>query len=258
MGAIDYSLLSRVFTRSVVRDLASKKQNEIFSIAVENFISSPVNNTNSQNFDLLYALLKKEYRNEYYYKNTLLNKLLLGVHRPTTTTALTELPIAQAKGDFVLINGKAVVYEIKTELDNLDRLDDQISNYYKAFDHVSVLTCETYQEVLQDRLKSTPVGICLLTKAETIKQIKKPEAFRDRLDPNDIFSILRKREFEDIIKHVTGTLPRVSQFDHYEVCQNLFCEIGVDKIYGLFLNKLKERQVLNLGCFSQIPSKCRD
>ena len=39
------------------------------------------------------------------------------------------------------LNGKAVVYEIKTELDNLERLESQISDYYKAFDHVAVVTC---------------------------------------------------------------------------------------------------------------------
>ena len=43
---------------------------------------------------------------------------------------------------FVLINGKAVVYEIKTELDNLERLESQIDDYYKAFEHVAVVTYE--------------------------------------------------------------------------------------------------------------------
>lgn len=56
-----------------------------------------------------------------------------------TTTALTEIAIAKSKADFVLINGKAVVYEIKTELDNLERLsaqvdDNQISPFIEGLD----------------------------------------------------------------------------------------------------------------------------
>ena len=89
--------------------------------AVDEFISEPYTKTYANIFEILYDRLKKEYRNEYFYKNTLLNKLLLGVHSTNTTTALAELPIGKAKADFVLINGKAVVYEIKTELDNFER-----------------------------------------------------------------------------------------------------------------------------------------
>ena len=100
-----------------------------------------------------YSCLLYTSRNEYYYKNTLLNKLLLGIHSVNTTTALTEIPIAKSKADFVLINGKAVVYEIKTELDNFDRLENQINDYYTAFDHVAVVTCKENIQVLKDVYK---------------------------------------------------------------------------------------------------------
>ena len=87
---------------------------------IKKYINYDSTKTNSELVSEIYNILKTEYRNEYYYKNTLLNKLLLGIHSVNTTTALTEIPIAKSKADFVLINGKAVVYEIKTELDNLE------------------------------------------------------------------------------------------------------------------------------------------
>lgn len=62
--------------------------------------------------------MDKEYRNEYFYKNTIFNQLLVQKHDLYNTAALTELPIADSKADFVMINGKGVVYEIKTDLDN--------------------------------------------------------------------------------------------------------------------------------------------
>ena len=116
---------------------------------------------NKSNYDLIceiYTILKKQYRNEYYYKNILFNKLLLGVHSLNTTTALTELPIADCKADFILINGKAVVYEIKTELDNFDRLENQINNYYKAFDHVAVVTCKESLNDLKEKIESFTIS----------------------------------------------------------------------------------------------------
>ena len=68
--------------------------------------------TNGECISEIYQYLKKEYQNEYFYKNTLLNKLLLGIHSPRTTTALTEVPVGNSKADFILLNGKAVVYEL--------------------------------------------------------------------------------------------------------------------------------------------------
>lgn len=84
----------------------------------------------------------KEYRTEYLYKNTILNKLLFAKH-DYKNNSFNELPIDKSKADFVMINGKGVVYEIKTELDNLDRIETQIQDYYKAFTEVVVVTYET-------------------------------------------------------------------------------------------------------------------
>jgi len=69
-------------------------------------------------FESLYKVLTDNYRSEYVYKNTLFNKLLLGKHNLNTTSALVELPIGDSIADFVLFNGSATVYEIKTELDS--------------------------------------------------------------------------------------------------------------------------------------------
>lgn len=58
--------------------------------------------------------------------NTLLNKLLVGKHSVNTTTALAQVRIDQHIADFVMINGEGKLYEIKSELDNFDRLYDQL------------------------------------------------------------------------------------------------------------------------------------
>ena len=123
----------------------------------------------------------------------MLNKLLLGVHSVNTTTALTEVAIAKSKADFVLINGKAVVYEIKTELDNLDRLSSQIDDYYKAFDHVAVVTYERNLQQLQKVLESIdkPVGIYVLRKNGKLGTVRKPQRYIGDLDKEIIFKLLR-------------------------------------------------------------------
>ena len=120
--------LNRIFTRNMLRHLIDGKTDNVYSSVVRRYTSNPDEKNNRELLSEIYCELKNNYRNEYFYKNTLLNKLLLGVHSVNTTTALTEVAIAKSKADFVLINGKAVVYEIKTELDNLDRLSSQIDD----------------------------------------------------------------------------------------------------------------------------------
>ena len=142
-------LLNRFFTRNTFKEVIDEGESSAYIAAIRRYIVDSANKTNDECISEIYQYLRKEYQNEYYYKNTLLNKLLLGVHSPRTTTALTEVPVAKSKADFILINGKAVVYEIKTALDNFDRLDGQIEDYYKAFSRVVVVTSENNPDVSQ-------------------------------------------------------------------------------------------------------------
>lgn len=73
-----------------------------------------------------------------------------------------------------MINGKAVVYEIKTALDNFERLEGQLEDYYKAFSRVVVVTAEQHYEELKKRLKDSPAGIYVLTSKGTLSIKKEP------------------------------------------------------------------------------------
>lgn len=259
MSSTDYSLLTRVFSRSLLTEFSSSRtiQNTAFSTAVENFITEPYNKTNADIFDNLYDILKREYRNEYYYKNTLLNKLLLGVHSTRTTTALTELPIGKSKADFILINGKAVVYEIKTELDNFERLDEQVRNYYKAFNHVVVVSCETNKEILFEKYRGTPVGLFIINKVGNISKVKLPELYSGEIELPIVFSLLRKYEYENILRNFYLELPSNLTFDYYDNCQQLFCKLEKDKAYKATIQQLKLRKRNICPIFYKIPKSIK-
>lgn len=257
MGTDNSTLLNRVFTRNTIREILQDNYSDAYAAAIRRYIADPTGKENGQLISEIYTVLKKEYRNEYYYKNTLLNKLLLGVHKPTTTTALTEIAIGKSKADFVLINGQAVVYEIKTELDNLDRLESQIANYFKAFARVSVLTCEEHFEVLQKRLDCSPVGICVLTKKDTISEKKKPQEYVANLNLDTMFRILRKQEYEEILKRHFGVLPAVSQFEYYRTCKKMFCNMEKPIAYKAFVDILKKRGQIDVEMYRQIPDSLK-
>ena len=249
------SNLNRIFTRNMLRHFMDGKTDNVYATVVKRYICNPNQKKNRQLISEIYCELKNNYRNEYFYKNTLLNKLLLGVHSINTTTALTEIPIAKSKADFVLINGKAVVYEIKTELDNLERLSSQIDDYYKAFDHVAVVTFEKNLLQLQKVLDTIdkPVGIYVLRKNGKLGTIHKPQRYIEDLNKEIIFKLLRKNEYENIITHYYGYLPEVSQFKYYTACKQLFLEIPLEESYLYVLKNLKKRMQLEKQEFVKVP-----
>ena len=245
--------LNRIFTRNMLRLFIDGKENEVYSAVIRRYINNTEQKNNQQLISEIYSILKKNYRNEYFYKNTLLNKLLLGVHSVNTTTALTEVAIAKSKADFVLINGKAVVYEIKTELDNLERLNSQLEDYYKAFDHVAVVTYEKNLLQLQKILEfvDKPVGIYVLRRNGNLGMIREPG-----MDKEIIFKLLRKNEYEKIIQKY-GELPQVTQFKYYSACKEEFFKIPIEESYIEVLKVLKERMQIVKEEFVKVPYELR-
>lgn len=233
-------ILKRFFSKAMLHDLLSEKQNDIFDCVIEKYVPAPQGKTYSELISEVYSYIGKEYRTEYFYKNILLNKLMLKKHDYKKTIALAELPIANSKADFVMINGRGIVYEIKTELDNLDRINSQISDYQKAFSEIFIVT---YQENLEKVIALVPekVGIMQLTKRKALKVIREPIIDTSNFDYYTIFKLLRKGEFENIIKSNGFLLPEVVQFEYYKECFNLIQNIEIETLQEQMLRELKKR-----------------
>lgn len=251
-------LLNRVFSKSTLGSLLNKdnKSNAFYAV-IKRYIKDAKGKTNEELISEIYEKLKSNYRNEYYYKNTLLNKLLFNRHNPYKTTALTEIPVAKSKADFIMINGKAVVYEIKTELDNFERLDSQLENYYKAFDHVCVVTSEANVESLKKKLNNINIGIYKITKRGALAVEREPIKDRSFLKHEIIFKILRKYEYENILFDYYKYLPNVSQFQYYKECKKLFHNIEINTAYEKFRLELKKRCRININLVTNIPNEIK-
>lgn len=247
--------LNKIFTRNMLRHFIEGKVTDAYASVVRRYVTDPDFKNNRELISEIYSELKKNHRNEYFYKNTLLNKLLIGIHSVNTTTALTELAIERSKADFVLINGKAVVYEIKTELDNLERLSFQLEDYYKAFDHVAVVTYEKNLQQLQKLLDgfNKPVGVYVLRANGRLGTVRPPEKYTNDLHMGTLFKLLRKSEYENILLQQYGHLPKTTQFKYYSACKDLFVQIPMEDAYTLVLIQLKKRMQIEKEEFVKVP-----
>lgn len=195
--------------------------------------------------NVIYDSLLKNYKNEYVYKNILTNKLLLKKYSLKNTIALNEFNIGKSIADFVLFNGEARVYEIKTELDNLEKLDKQIADYCQFGDKVYIVTSSKHVNKLIELYESSTIGIVELTSRNALKTIKEATSNVSSFNYETLFKTLRKPEYLEIIDEYFNFVPEVSNTRIFKECLALAKNIEVTLFQKMVVNKLKSRNISN-------------
>ena len=189
-----------------------------------------------------YNSLLNNYRNEYVYKNLIINKILLGKHSLNTTTILNEFKIGKSIADLVLLNGTSKVFEIKTELDSSFRCHSQISDYRKVFENIYLVTHITLVEKYITELEPY-IGIIALTENKTLRIIRESTRYTENLDSETMIKCLRKGEYSNIIKRYFGELPKTTAVKFFSACKDLFAQIPVEALHDMMLVELKKRTI---------------
>ena len=237
------SIINRVFTKKNINQILKSGKSVINETVIDKYSLSKQIETQEDGFVAIYNFMRKNYRNEYYYKNQLLNNLLIGRHSLNTTSAIRELPISNSIADFILINGKAEVFEIKSGLDSLQRLSGQLQDYYKAFSYVNVIMDESHLKNVEKAVLNKNVGLYVLTKRNTIKRIRKATKYNKFLDHTVIFKILRKKEYESILLKHLGTLSKADDFHYFKDSLKMFKQIPIEVVQEELAIMLKLRYI---------------
>lgn len=233
----DSELLTKFFSRKMICNLSADGWSQIYQDAVLRFVSNSEEKTNRGCIDGVYRYLSSNYKDEYYCKNEMLNQLV-----SSEDAAIVELPVAGSIADFIIVNDSTTVYEIKTALDNFERLESQISDYFKAFAKVAVVIPSKKLDSLLQKIDDPKIGIVIEVDGQ-LSVYREPTVDMSRLSHRAMFGILRKTEYRAIIKQWFGSLPEVSDFEYYERCCALFSQIPTSEAYPLFVDALKNRKL---------------
>ena len=210
--------------------------------------------TNRRMINELDRFMAQNFRNEYYVRNALLRHFnSLYAHTSEGGTALTQLRIADSRADFVFLNGKAIVYEIKTDRDNLERLENQVKDYYKAFMYVSVVCGDVWLKELAARLRGTPVGLVVLEEGDRVRVVREPRQNCETLDVDVMFDMLRRNEIDTVLRRIYGCLPNTSSVRYYALARKRFCRISLRQLYPLFMAVLKRRTGREEAFYENVP-----
>lgn len=242
--------LSKIFTTSNFNMVVRSNNLKLTDRNIKKYCTNIKPNTRySQVIKVVYSELLKEYRNEYFYKNSLINNYLLEKYSLKTTTVFNEFKISNSIADFVLLNGSAKIYEIKTDLDGLDKLNKQINDYVKFADFVYIVTSSKYVSKLLLDYADSSIGIIEFTKINKFKEHKKAQSNLKHFNHLTLFKTLRKNEYLEIVKNYFGYIPDVPNTKIFRVCYELICEIEISEFQKITFNILKKRKIKSPSLF---------
>ncbi len=210
---------------------------------VDSFFSFPANQHPARLMDYVdyaYDTLKSTYRNEYIYKNTIINQLLIDFSGLSDAVLLNEFRINKSVADLVFINGTSTVFEVKSELDTPARLATQTNDYLQLFREVYVVIHESHKDKYLNAT-ANETGLMILTNQMTLETVRKATP-QHALNPVVAIKALRKHEYSNVVKAYFGNVPPASDFAYFGACKELFKQIPADTLHELICRELKKRQ----------------
>lgn len=200
------------------------------------------NTSSLQQLIEIYNFLLTNYRCEYIYKSIIFKNFFWDRHDFNDATVLTEFFVGNSRADFIILNGTSTVYEIKSDLDNFDRLESQLKSYNKVFDHIYVVT---FVENTNKILNMLPfnVGLIILGDDNTLKEVKKSKSNKKYTDPSSIFDTLRHEEYKKIILSHFGYVPNVPNTQRYARCKEMFEKIPSTVAHKEMVKALSQRKI---------------
>lgn len=190
-------------------------------------------------FDRAYSVLLAAYPSEY----ILLNECLCAqVSGADPVAAYREQAVAGSKADLSVFwpGGHSRGYEIKSRFDRLDRLQTQLQTYQQVFVHTYVVTDYNYvPRVLEDSPAS--VGV-LSVSGDGIQELRPATESPDLIRLDRLFSLLRKDEYQQIIRVEFGAVPQLPNTQIYRACLQLFQRLEGARAQELVTETLRRRQ----------------
>ncbi|WP_240654783.1 sce7726 family protein [Pseudoalteromonas rubra] len=244
---------SKLFNSNKLSALADGDYSHVEKVA-KGFLNQEVTNFNVCDvYEHTYKRLSQEYRSEYYFKNTIARRRLLGRHSLKTATMLSEFRVGRSKADCVILNGKSTCYEIKSEYDTLNRLEEQLNDYLKLFDEVYVVcSAKNLDSVL--KMADERVGVLELTQKNYFSEKR---AATPRIEPIDIdllIKSLRKEEYLELTRRNTGEVPTIPNSKLVSFCKSALKTVEPEKIATSFIEVLKEKRFNDGDLLNVLPS----
>lgn len=196
----------------------------------------------------MYAQMKKNHRNEYFYKNELLNQIFIPlIQNQKNATLYKEWYVNHSWFDIAIFEeGKSpAIFEIKSDLDSIKRLPKQISNYYGITPNVNILcSIGLVNKVLNIIPEET--GLYVLDSDAKIRKVRGAKNRWVDYQPYQAFELLRSNEktnlVPDLYSGIMNDRQSVKSYYQLEYFQKLSIAKQQQYISFCFINRIRNQK----------------
>lgn len=238
----EVAAVTRLFSPALIRDLATHGESPLFArLTAQSGLADhlPVGANIHDFFELGFReLARADRRCHYVYLAAIVRNVLLGRHSLRSATILTEFRVGRCRADAVLLNGAAVAYEIKSERDSLDRLNQQVETYRRAFAGVNVIAADCH---VRDVLASTSsdIGVLRLNARRQVSIERSAKVDPSRIEPVLVFDSLQRAEAEQILALNRVAVPELPNTQLHTAMREQFRALGAAQVHEGMVAVLK-------------------
>lgn len=175
-------------------------------------------------------------------RELLMGELHLHYKNDPNTRIINELGInnGRSRVDIAVVNGIIHGYEIKSDLDTLDRLPRQMSYYNKLFERMTIVSSRKYYEQIRELV---PIwwGIKIISADRTRLIEKRKGRKKGYQDIDTLLSLLWKKELEELID-VLKYPKKMKKLKKHQLLEMFSLEADVKVIQQHVYNSLKTRE----------------
>lgn len=230
-----FKAAQQLYTQYSTLENISILSNHLKSIIDSSFLSTMA----EQNIHAIYNnIIMKYYPNEICIKANFIKQVLM---KGKSHVTIFELPVGSSRADLCKINGTSVAYEIKTDLDNFNRLEKQIKDYYKIFEEVYIICSESNVNNIISVIPQT-CGLYSYKQTKSGKYIFKLYRAAKKnceLDTTKQLQLIRKAEFYRFFKMDVGISKRK---DLIEATKQTYDSDAINRRFKQILKKRFENQ----------------
>ncbi len=182
--------------------------------------------------DIVNQILINSYPNEAVIKAGFINDILI---KSNNHVSIFELSVGTSRADLCKINGESIAFEIKTDLDNIQRLDKQLYDYSTVFERVYLICSESKFEQL---LVNIPVECGLYSYRKTssgrYKFTKQKVAkYSPNLSARSQLPIFTKKE----LSYFFGVKGNLDRSEMHNIILNKFTKNQINASFKLCLKQ---------------------
>jgi hypothetical protein len=248
----DHKIIGQLFTSQTINAVADGDFSLLHELAATSLTPKIFPVQVSKIFDIAFKKLSSEYKSEYFFKNVIANEVFLKKHKKNKAVMLSEFRVGANKADCVILNGLSTCYEIKTELDNLKRLPEQLDSYTNLFDKVYVVAAKTHIEKIKLIIPDA-VGIIELTEKNKLDEIKSASIIDSEINPNLMISSMRIAEYKHMAEKISGMKIDLPNMDVYSFCLQIFEKTDSQSLRKYFRDSLKLHRENDISFINMLP-----